>query len=150
MTLSLLTMLLAGGCGYAVGRVPPVVSAVDLQPVGVAQAEAFLGPALERALGEAFSRRVSIGAGPSVQARVTDFEEGPSAAGGVDWRVALSITVDLEGVGCVRESGVRAVSGGGQGRVEMGRTAGVETLCESLAESAVARLLAGEGSHPCP
>ena len=105
MALSLLTMLLGVGCGYAVGRVPPVVAAVDLQPVWEASAETSVGPALERALGEALARRVTLGSGPSVQARIMSFEEGPAAAGGASWRVALSITVDLEGVGCVRESG---------------------------------------------
>ena len=150
MALSLLTMLLGVGCGYAVGRVPPVVSAVDLQPVWVAQAETSLGPALERALGEALARRVSLGSGPAVLARVTSFEEGPSLAGGLGWRVVLSITVDLEGVGCVREDGVRASSGQGHERVATDRASAVEELCRSLAESAVARLLAGETSSPCP
>ena len=149
MALSLLTMLLGMGCGYSVGRVPPVVSAVDLRPVWVAEAEASLGPALERALGVALARRVSLGSGPAVLARVTSFEEGPSVAGGSGWRVALSITVDLEGVGCVREDGVRASSGGGHGQVAPGRASAVEELCQSLAESAVARLLAGEASQPC-
>jgi hypothetical protein len=150
MALSLLTMLLGVGCGYAVGRVPPVVSAVDLQPVWVAQAEPSLGPALERALGEALARRVTLGSGPPVLARVTSFDEGPAMAGGTTWRVALSITVDLEGVGCVRESGVRTSSGGGHGQATAGRSAAVEALCQSLAENAVSRLLAGEASHPCP
>ncbi len=149
MTLSLLTMLLGLGCGYAVGRVPPVVSVVDLQPVWVAQSQASLGPALERALGEALSRRVSLGSGAPVFARVATFEEGPAGAEGAAWRVALSITVELEGVGCVEEAGVRASPGGGHEQVTLGRSQAVETLCQELAESAVARLLAGEGTLSC-
>ena len=146
---------------FLLGHLPDELerSARDLEvrskqrPVGTAhcdleQPDTF-GPALERALGEALSRRVSLGSGAPVFARVATFEEGPAGAEGAAWRVALSITVELEGVGCVEEAGVRASPGGGHEQVTLGRSQAVETLCQELAESAVARLLAGEGTLSC-
>ena len=138
-------LLLQTSCGYRLGRIPASESALQVGEVHVASADAAYERSLSRAMGNAISRRASIGSGPIVDLELVEGTVGLSAPQGAQYRLSLKIRLSIAAERNVVVSGQQQFRGSADpAQSRKYREAAIEELGESLVERALVLLLLSE------